>query len=484
MKTSHLLYIAGIFFLSFSSCEGDWLNIDPSTAVNTDKAITTEEDAQIALNGLYRVMSVHGYYSDNYIYYGEAKGQDMQCRENATSNRGDSYYTFSDRASDASTTLTWQQPYIVIRQANNIITQIDEGKVTTGNTDEIARIKAEALAVRGLALFDLTRLYGRPYTEDNGSSPGVPILLKAEGPENNPSRNTVAECYNQAIKDMTDALPSLRTGKTNGFINSWTVKALLSRIYLYMGDNKNALKYAEDVIEGSPYTLWSHNEYASIWGQDFSSESIFELIFTLDEPSGGTGGEGVPMVYSQDGYNALILTKEYLDMLQSDPNDVRIHFTAYEKDDKGNPITTGPRKYLVKYPGKNRTDPRDNNICLIRLSEVYLTAAETAFKTGDRTKALEYLNKIVSRANPEKQVSDSELTLERILIERRKELVGEGQAFFDLVRNNLPIIRKGGWQLELGSSQEIIHPNEDRLILPIPQAEIDANPNMEQNKGL
>lgn len=483
MKTIQL-YLAGLLLLLCSSCDGDWLNTDPSTAVNTDKAITTEKDAQIALNGLYRILSAHGYYSDNYIYYGEAKGQDMQCRVNTTSNRGYSYYTFSDRASDASTSLTWSQPYIVIRQANNLINQIDDGKVTTGTPATIARIKAEALAIRGLALFDLTRFYGRPYTDDNGASPGVAIQLKAEGPEYAPARNTVSECYQQVIQDMTEAIPSLAVTQTNGFLNAWSVKALLSRIYLYMGDNTNALKYAEEVIEGSPYTLWSHDEYASVWGQDFTSESLFELIFTLTEPSGGSGGEGVPMVYAQSGYNALILTKEYLDMLENDPNDVRISFTSFEKDDKGADMTNGPRKYLVKYPGKTRTDPRDNNICLIRLSEIYLTAAETAFKAGNRSKALDYLNRIVSRANPAKTVSDPELTLERILQERRKELVGEGQAFFDRIRNQLPIVRKGGWQLELGSNQEVIQPNEDRLILPIPQAEIDANPNMEQNKGL
>lgn len=192
MKTINI-YITALSLLLLTACSGDWLNIDPSTAVDTNKAITTEKDAQIALNGLYRTLSLHGYYSDNYIYYGEAKGQDMQCRENATSNRGYSYYTFSDRPSDASTSLTWSQPYIVIRQANNLITQVNAGNVTTGNKEEIARIKAEALAIRALTLFDLTRLYGRPYTEDNGASLGVPIQLHPEGLEYNPSRNTVAE---------------------------------------------------------------------------------------------------------------------------------------------------------------------------------------------------------------------------------------------------------------------------------------------------
>ena len=60
--------------------------------------------------------------------------------------------------------------------------EIDNGSVQTSDTQEIARIKAEALAMRGLALFDLTRLFGMPYTLDNGASLGVPIEIKTELP--------------------------------------------------------------------------------------------------------------------------------------------------------------------------------------------------------------------------------------------------------------------------------------------------------------
>ena len=60
----------------------------------------------------------------------------------------------------------------MIHQANSLIEKIDNGSVQTSDTQEIARIKAEALAMRGLALFDLTRLFGMPYTLDNGASLG------------------------------------------------------------------------------------------------------------------------------------------------------------------------------------------------------------------------------------------------------------------------------------------------------------------------
>ena len=72
-------------------------------------------------------------------------------------------------------------------------------------------IKAEALALRGLALFDLTRLFAMPYTLNNGTSLGVPIEIKTTLLLTQPARNTVAECYQQVIDDMTGAIETLGT---------------------------------------------------------------------------------------------------------------------------------------------------------------------------------------------------------------------------------------------------------------------------------
>ena len=83
------------------------------------------------------------------------------------------------------------------------------------------------------------------------------------------------------------------------YINYWAAQALLSRVYLNMGEYQKAYDAATDVIKnnGGRYQLYSYEEYPNVWGQDFQSESLFELYITLSEPSGGTGGEGAPMVY-------------------------------------------------------------------------------------------------------------------------------------------------------------------------------------------
>lgn len=483
------ILFASVFVLS--SCAEDWLDVDPTTAVDSEKAIYDLKTAQIALNGAYRIAASHSYYGDNYLYYGDCRGEDVQARiSKGPGGRVSPYYEFNVIPTDAlNIERVWNQPYSVIHQLNSLIEKIDNGKVETTETATLATIKAEALALRGLALYDLTAFFGMPYTFDQGQSPGVPIEIKTELPSHAPARNTVAECYQQVITDMTTALPDLSTAKKDGFINAWSVKALLSRIYLNMGDNENALKYAQDVIDnGSMYKLYTHEEYPTIWGKDFSSESLFEFYYTMTEPAGGTGGEGAPMVYADNtkGWNNLVLTKAYLDLLGEDSLDVRHSLTriAISADDNLPAGAESARKYLIKYPGKTGDaetgNPQDNNICVIRLSEVYLNASEAAFKLG-KPEALTYLNAIVSRANPEKSVSEGEVSIDRILKERRKELVGEGRVFFDYLRNNITISHKGGWHLPTASSAAEIKPTDPRVILPIPQTEVDANPNMIQN---
>ena len=488
------IYIFAATSFFYSSCSGDWLNLNPSTSVTSEQAIRTLEEAQIALNGIYRIAASHSYYGDNYLYYADCRGEDVQARiSKGPGKRVSPYYEFNVTADDAlNITRVWNQPYIVIHQANSLLERIESGAVATDNVTELNCIKAEALALRGLALFDLTRLFAMPYTLNNGASLGVPIETETTLPTHQPSRNTVAECYRQVIDDMTGALDlsALSTGKKDGYLNVWSVKALLSRVYLYMNNYVKALGLAYDgMINGGWYDVFCHDGYPTVWGKDFNSESLFEFYYTLSEPDGGTGGEGAPMVYADNvkDWNNLVLTKAFLDLLGEDPDDVRhaLNCLPQKPDEDILPEgSTGYPKYLNKYPGKTGDNPQDNDICIIRLSEVYLNAAEAAFKLGGAENlkfSLDCLNAIVSRANPVKSVKESELSLERILKERRKELVGEGHAFFDAMRNGLSVNRTGGWHLASVADAAVITPSDPRVALPIPQTEIDANPNMEQN---
>lgn len=97
---------------------------------------------------------------------------------------------------------------------------------------------------------NLTRIYGYPYAKDNGASWGACIVQDVRQIDSKPARNTVAECYEAVIKDLNDAIPQLSPEFNFGKMNRWGAMLLLSRAYLYKGDNANALKIAEEAIAG------------------------------------------------------------------------------------------------------------------------------------------------------------------------------------------------------------------------------------------
>ena len=133
----------------------------------------------------------------------------------------------------------------------------------------------------------------------------------------------------------------------------------------------------------------------------------------------------------------------------------------------------------------------DSNIPVLRLSELYLIAAEAAVKLNNNDKAVKYLDAIVSRANPERTVQGKTVTLDDVLLERRKELFGEGHRFFDALRNHQTIVRKESTKefpeiaetshLKMVDESVSFDWNYYRVVLPIPKAEMNSNPNMQQN---
>ena len=479
-------YIVGIaLMVATPSCKNSWLQLDPTTQVSSNTALSTVSDLQYALNGAYRSMGVHFYLGNYATYYSEVRGEDMQCLKVAS--RGYSYYTSSQTSADEDVTNRWYLGYQLIHYLNNIIDAIDN----SGNFDlansTVQSIRSQCLAMRGFNLFVLTNMFGQSAYSIDPTAAGVVILTSKTAPEFLPTRSTVAECYNQAIKDLTESLSGLSKSKTNGFINYWAAEGMLSRVYLYMGSADGyakALTYSEDIIKNSPYTLWKNSEYAAVWGDNFSTESLFEIYYSDTE---SVGSEAIGSAYFWDGYNAMVLTQKYLDLLDQDPNDVR-HCFAQIGSTKVN--TTGKPYYLTKFCGKTGSvtlpvTPQNTNLVIVRLSEIYMIAAECAFRANSSANSLTYLNAIVSRANPSKSVQTSDLNLQRILDEKRRELVGEGVAgVYDLIRTRGAsgvIDHTGGYHLAMTNS--LLKCNDPLMASPIPSVERTNNPNITQNKG-
>lgn len=474
----------GIWVSLTTSCGNDWLDTEPSTRILTETAIKNLKDVEYSLNGIYTMMRNTNYYSGRMIYYGDVTGDDAQSIR--TGKRTTSYYLL-DYTKDTGPSTHWSYAYAIIQNCNIILSQIDNLDIDDNEREKFNDLKGQSLVLRGFALFDLTRFFGYPYAKDNGASLGVPIVTEVSKTENKPARNTVAECYNAIVKDLKEG-SDLLSGKFNkGKINKWAAMLLLSRAYLYMEDNRNALATAEAAIAGAKknkYRLWTNAEYGTIWGTDFASadpgEVLFELVnLTVD----GVGKESIAYLCWQGGYDDYCLTSSFYELMQEDPDDVRNK--AYTV------VSKTKRAYIAKYQPQAGKAVEDANIPVFRLSELYLIAAEAAVKLDNNDKAVEYLDAIVSRANPANTVKGKTVVLDDVLLERRKELFGEGHRFFDALRNHRTIVRKESTKVfpKIAETSHLAMADESvsfdwnyyRIVLPIPKAEMNANPNMRQN---
>ena len=411
------LFIISWITLLFISCGDDFLTKFPDDAVVTENAITTIAETQTAVNGLYALMASQYYYAASLYFYGEVKGDDMQCLY-ISGRTPYTMYTFDQSTQSTGNGGLWGRPWYTIRNASNIIQAIDNNKITDAQSDpdQLNDYKGQAIAIRALAHFDLLRTHGYPYAKDQGASWGVPILDHAISLTEQPIRNTVAECYDFIIKQLKQAIPLLSSEKNNGQINAYAAQALLARVYLYREQNKEAFETAQDLIteleKNRQYYLAPRNNYAAQFALNnkFGSESLFEIAFSASDNPGRDG-----LAYSMHwwGYADIVATKDFVDLMAEDPDDIRCQLL--DQVYNGQEIEQNIRYWLMKYPGTSYGVPSvENNYMVFRLSEVYLIAAEAGLKAGGeyRSLALSYLNDIVSRANPDKSVSDAEFTLD------------------------------------------------------------------------
>lgn len=505
LKSIYKVMGCAILAASLSSCVNDWLDVTPSDGTDADAALTSSSDLAAARTGMYKALkgnsSLVDYYGQQFFVYGDVHaGDDYQYNNLGGSNRASFYYDMNYQtaseftSSTSSSNVAWKSPYIVIGRANRIIAAAEGGALSDAAEAKatIDQYAAEAKVLRALAHFDLVRIYGKPYTEDQGASLGVPLVTEVLESNAKPARSTVAEVYTQVVKDLTEAISSnaLATETEPGYVSVWGAKAILSRVYLNMGDYANALSVAEDIIKNSGAALWTRDQYFKAWDASTPNESEFLFRLNVAGSTDSNDLNGIGNLQQREGYKEMVATKKFVDMLTSDPEDVRnemfLPATAAKEV-----ATYGTNKvFLNKLRGQGGNLRNVTIVPIIRLSEVYLTAAECAFRNNDKTKAVEYLNDLVkNRTTTEASLATVDnITRERILIERRKELIGEGQRYFDALRNNETITRytseaDKGWHKTLSKEAQSFNRDYFKAIAAIPQAEINANPNIKQNTG-
>jgi hypothetical protein len=468
MKIKILLLTILLGGILASSCD-DFLSENPSVTLPPDEAITSIVDLKYAINGVMSLAISHNYYGGNFIAYGDLKGSDIYAigGSNQIAPVGryahDKYSAFSFGYYAAG--------YAMMSRINALLEQIPNLPAGDGRN----QLEGELYALRGLIHFDMARLFAQlpsVATDINAPQSGIPLADRVFPIHHKPLRATLKETYDQVIRDLTKGADLLSPNKkVTGRMNHWAAKALRARVHLYLEHNDDALTDAHDVITNAPYALLERADYVDSWSKEGASETLLEFL-TTDLYNAQRNAVGY--YCAAEGYAEMAVHESFRTLMNATAGDVRAELIQYEVSSSGG----NKGYYPKKYPGRaNSSVPLyANNPKVIRLSEVYLIAAEAAVKGGAATGAKTaewYVNTLLAKRITGYSDATS-VTLDDILLERRKELYAEGQMCWDAWRNHKSVdnVAKG-----------IVEPTDDLCILPFPQSERDISPNLKQNPG-
>lgn len=469
-----------LLFIHLHACS-DFLEVYPVGRTVTPVAFSDMPGIRGARAGVYYKM--FGLYSSSFYVYADLAGNtiDLDIQSVTQSDIKNIYdYTMPTTSSGY-----WGTIYDILANINNIIEyQPSLLKEFPGSKDELERIKAEALFLRALCHFDLCRLYAQPYNNSiDASHAGIPIVTTSLEPQSKPSRSSVKQVFAQIIADLNEA-ETLFGNKDEGtkyYAGKTAVYALLSRVYLYMEDWGNTITYADYVLDKvqlaagtdyiSMFTALSNNETEVIFrfnGTQNTSKTLM-TVFNIS-------GEGESLIVPP-----AVMDDVYLHLFDNDQDDIRFtQLIKKEVSDKG-----------ITYYASQKFNVTDNtnpeyiyfNPIVLRASEIYLNRAEAYLNNNDPAKAAEDVKAIIARAHEKQpdaialEYADIPALRKIIETERMKELSLEGHLLFDLNRWKKDMVRS---EETSSSIQRLDHPN-DLFVLPIPQRELDINPNITGN---
>ena len=439
--------------------------------------LSSVEQLTSFVNGTYVKMRDVYYLGSYYRAYGEVRSDEMYNTEKTGRLLGVSTYTMKTTEQEAES--TWKAIYRVIGNANIAINAADNltwggsnDPVETAN--EIKRLKGQAYTIRALALFDLLRLYGQQYA---GGTLGVPIPLQYD-PNASSTRATVAQTEAQIESDLNrandlfeaigDVVEQTSSSEKN-YISPLALKAIASRYYLYKGDYAKVAELSEEIISSGKYAVAAKDDLQGTFSKPDAENSVFEL--TVGTTSSLSSDSYDFLVHYSPGYAQLAVSEQAVNLYEA--GDVR-----------KNLITSGRLGGQTKYFLNNKFygTQGSNNIKVIRYEEVLLNAIEAHLNTDDPAGTGDKTKRYYNTLRHERGLSDvSAVTLDDLKKERVRELVGEGQRYWDLLRWGAAIP-------QLNSAGNVVRSRNigDKLLaFPIPKSEVDS-PNsggVSQNEG-
>ncbi len=515
-----VLGFCGLFLMS---CEDDVLEVVPKDALAENTAFVSASTIELAINGVYDaaqsgfyrgsegVAGNRGYiFGAAHIQQADMRGEDMLL---INTFYGITYQATYNTTSE-NNRYFWENGYRVNNLANLFIVgaeQAIEGEVIDEPTG-LAYI-AEARFLRALTYHEMVLHFARPYTDGNGSNPGLPIVLSANnGPaavEENEGlgRSTVAETYAQILADLDFAEANLPESRASAILTttratSGAAIALKTRVYLHMGDYANVITEGNKIVSaGAPFTGSGYALEAAFgpFEDNTSDESIFSMNMSANDNL--NVNSALANMYGSSSLGArgeVAISPIIWNETFWDADDIRRSATFVAAGANGRLFTTKYNDYV------NNADFSP----ILRYAEVLLNLAEAEARRGNTGRGSDLLNAVRDRyisggMTSYGTIADANTLTQRILQERRIEYLAEGQRWKDIHRLALdPNFSTGGIPAKMlsadvsGSTYEIgttdltknvgFIPYADfRFLWPLPATEVAINPTLaaQQNPG-
>jgi len=324
------LILCVIIFGCLSSCE-DFLDVENFEGIPADDLITSVDNAQTALNGVYSGLYGEWLYFYGIYYYTCFATNELEFRATLEDVKPMVNFRYFDGSSAILS--YWKNLYAIIARANDVCTKTyalrNGGTLTNTENQELDKMIGECNFLRGFAYFSLTRSFGDKLPTHPQYSPdglGVPItdtLIVSRDQLMKP-RNTLNECWNEVITNFKvayDRLPASWPSTKLGAATKGAAAGYLGQVYMYMGDYKSAKEWFEKAMQagnqtGGAYQLTTNYAWNFDFNHENNSESIFEVQFQTENddkkaasylwrrlgPDGVGGGFGIVNV-SMDWVN-------------------------------------------------------------------------------------------------------------------------------------------------------------------------------------
>lgn len=455
----------------FNSCD-KYLLVDPKNELGEEALFKSADGFQFALNGLYAQLATGPLYGDNLTMgfvslmaqnYSPTLNPNFVFLNSAFLN-----FKFGDALSSVNN--IWSTGYNTIAGTNIILSRIDEKKAIFLENN-YARVKAETLTIRALVHFDLLRLYAANYT-DGPDQKAIPYRTELDGLSQAPG--TIKAVTEDLLRDLdqAEALFKQYVDQDNDSFNRfrmsiYTVTALKARIHIYRGEKEKAYEYAKALVDSEKFQLIPADLVATFperRDRTFSTEQILALRvrnirdWAENKYFKPVATSGTILSRREADFNALFETS------QGGSTDIRFANLVQKSGDNNAVFYT---KYWQTWNDVTKTSDKrlDQNVSIIRISEMYYILAETAPSLSERQQWLNTVRKKRVLSEFTSPLDEGRLK-EEILKEYQKDFYAEGQTFFYYKRINSP---------KMLFSTRTYEPKS--YILPIPDSELEFNPN-------